>query len=467
MPTSVAGRIYFLIGTAALFLLSLHAYEFSRALAAMVFFVATMVAIATAPGNLGILSWSAGVPAFYALFFLLIPLILRLAGKDDPQADPEVSAALYVASAGMTAFVLGTNAMRFAREPRLPDLPGLLRMNLTGARAAVLIAVGGAAMLWSYVYGYFGLIATEGVEAGSWAGPIGALAFLLTIAHVMAWNAYFTTGRMLSASLLTTVLLCGFGVLANSKAMMITPIAMIGITMWGVRDRFPWKLFALSILLYVFVAYPFVTASRLAFAAGSLNRLELFDIAVDYLRSWHWIEDAADLDAVESLGRWLLPYFADVVSQAGNAVPFMEGRTFAEAFDQLLPRFLSPDKPDMSIGNWTAKAFGAIEQDNYITNLSPTYMGEFYMNLGLDGVCAGMFVTGIVAVLVDRYLIVRRGSWTMPIFVSFIGWHEAFLGHTISPFLKQAPLWLAILFALKLLSKPVPPDAASRATVRA
>jgi hypothetical protein len=265
----------------------------------------------------------------------------------------------------------------------------------------------------------------------------------------MAWNRFFLTRerRLLLFGLVSTIVMAGLGMLANSKGQIVMPFFLIGLCVWGVSGRFPFKLFAAAVLLYAFVAFPFVTASRFAYTAAEFTgeRDLLAAVSVDYLLSARWIDDAADFSMVQSLGRDLLPYFALIVQQAGAAVEFMGGRTFGEGLDILVPRFLNPDKPDMSIGNWTAQAFGVLAPDDDLTNMSPTSMGEFYMNFGDVGVLLGMALVGQVAVLVDRYLIVDRRGWTMPIMISFVGWQESFFGHTVVPFLKNAALWIPIL----------------------
>jgi hypothetical protein len=198
------------------------------------------------------------------------------------------------------------------------------------------------------------------------------------------------------------------------------------------------------------VAFPFVAASRLLRAAELAgSNVSFGEAAVEYLLSQRWVEDAADLDAIASLDRGLLTYFTDVVRQAGDSVPYMSGCTLIEGVETLAPRLLYPDKPPLNIGNWTGQEFGWVHWQDELTNVSPTFIGEFYMNFGLIGVCVGMLLLGMLAVLVDRYLIVRRDSWTMAIMVACIGWQEAFVGHTILPFIKGALLWVPLLLILK------------------
>jgi hypothetical protein len=437
---------------AAIVLIPAMAYDWWLALSAVAFLAACMAAIATAPGRLGLLSWSAGIPAFYAAFFFVLPLLIRIALPADHEADRVLADAFWVATLGMLGFAAGTNLMRLVPRPAASyDLGGLLRLDVARNPSifVVFAVIGVAALLWSYAFGYFGLIGTRGGEVGEVAGPVTALGFLLSIAHVMAWHRFFATRerRLLWFGVVSTVLMAGLGMLANSKGQIVMPFFLIGACLWGVSGRFPFKLVAVSLLLYVFVAFPFVTASRFAYSAAEFtgSRDLLAEVALDYLLSGEWLDDAAHFSVVQSLGRDLLPYFAVIVQQAGTTVDFMAGRTFSEALEILVPRFLNPDKPDMSIGNWTAHAFGMIEPDDGFTNLSPTYMGELYMNFGAAGVLFGMSIVGALAVLVDRYLVIDRRAWTMPIMLSFVGWQESFFGHTIIPFLKNAVLWAPIL----------------------
>jgi hypothetical protein len=429
-------------------------YPMDRVVLPVLVFATAMAGIALAPGKLGLLSWSAGIPIFYGVFFAVLPLLTRLSSPEDALTEAKVPPALLVAALGLTAFVAGTNIMRLSKGPEPAyNMGGLLNLDVTKKPFVlmVLILIGGAALLWSFLFGYFGLNQADG--AGDSAGAISIISFSLTIAHAMAWNSYFSKKMLLKTGIFTTLLLVGSGVLANSKSTMLAPLVIIGLTYWGVSRRIPYKLIIASVLFYVLVVFPFVTASRYAMAASQFTggKLDLAGKMLDYLSSNEWSQVASDFDAVENLGTRLLPYFADIIHQTGHTLPFMEGRTISQGFEATVPRFIYPDKPALDIGNWTAKEYGAIGWHDDITNLSPTFMGEFYMNFGIVGVLVGMFLVGVLAVCVDRYLIVSCLTWTMPIMVFFVRWQDSFIGHTILPFLKNLIVLVPILLLMRLI----------------
>ena len=443
------------------------AYDGWLALASMLFAATCLGAVYAAPRRLGLLSWGIGIPAFYMLFFVLLPLINRAIGASTEATDDEIAVALGVASVGLAAYAAGVSLLRATPGPRATyDMLGLLKIDVAAKPIVfvVLASIGTGALVWSYLFGYFGLIGATGTEVGKAAGVVSALGYLLTIAHVLAWNRFFATRnrRVLVLGVVSTIVMVAFGLLANSKGQLLAPFLFIALCLWGVSGKFPFKLFLVSLLFYVFIAFPFVTASRFAFKAEEFagSRDQLAELMVDYLASKEWLGDAENFSAVESFGRGLLPYFTQIVQQSGSTVEFMQGKTFVQALEVLVPRFLYPEKPDMNIGNWTGKAFGAIAQSDDVTNFSPTFIGEFYMNFGLTGVFVGMFLMGILAILVDRYLIIDRRSWMMPIMVSFVGWQESVVGHTIILFIKTAALWLPILLVIAYF--PRSPTAARR-----
>ncbi len=76
------------------------------------------------------------------------------------------------------------------------------------------------------------------------------------------------------------------------------------------------------------------------------------------------------------------------------------------------PRFIWKDKPIISFqGNKFGREYGVIRKDDFSTNVGPTLVGDLYMNFGLLGIMAGLFVTGILCRLLFNFLIaLPRGS---------------------------------------------------------
>lgn len=443
-----------ILGVSAFLALVAWVYPTNIAFPLALIVLVSLGAVAIAPKHLGVLSWTAGIPCYYLLFLVVLPLIIQVVTRNE--IEPRLEPALYIIAAGVLAFAFGVvMALRFRGLSQSYRMLGLLKIDVARSPwiLKVLIVLGAGSLVWSYAFGYFGLIKIEGSEAGNAAGAVATLTFTLTIAHVMAWNAYFKTGKCLFLGLVTTALLLAFGLIANSKGQMLWPFFFMGLSLWGVKNKFPRKLVLTSALLYVFVAYPFVTASRLAIYSPNLDRWELAMMAADYLKSGEWTDTAAGANVIESLGRGLQPYFAQIVEESGHSVEYLNGRTITEAVEALVPRALNPNKPDLNMANWTGKLFGIVAPTDFETSISPTLMGEFYMNFGFIGVVVGMFFVGALAVWVDRYLIVNRDTWTMPLVLQLILWQESFVGHTILPFLKNLLLWLPLLMLLAYWSR--------------
>lgn len=435
---------------------ALSAYSGWLLMSSIVFLVVSIAAMAVVPVQRIPFSWQFGIPAYYCCFLFFLPIVKRLTEDVALDAtDDEIAIAFAVLSLAIVAFVAG--AKLFAEVTKknagvYVDKISALKVLAEPWALVILIVFGMASNAWSYQFGYYGLQVNSSFEANVWSGAVSVFSGLLTLAHVIAWAVYWKDRHRsyLVIGLISMALMFIAGVISNSKGQMLAPLFFTAISYWGVTGRFPFKQALVGLLIYVLFAYPLITSLRYGLLASSENysRIDLAVGIVEVFFSGEWFYQDTVSIAASSIGRGLLEYFALVVSQSGENVEYFNGETFLRGFEIVIPRFMYPDKPDMNIGNWTAQSFGAIGSLDNLTNLSPTFVGEFYMNFGILGVFIGMFLMGIMAILVDRYVVGDRASWTMPLVMSAILWQESFFGHTFLPFLKNLLLLLPVLLAL-------------------
>jgi hypothetical protein len=449
------------IGLCLFLTIIFSSYDGVSALAVLLFVAVSLGVIASTRQNLGLLSWVAGIPLYYLIMFFGLPLLIRILEGSDSVTDGEFAEALFTASAGLFAFWGGVVTIRLTRQSSnrfdLVKWKGFFIVEKPWV-LALFIAMGGASLLWSYFFGYFGLNVPE-EEVGNVAGAISGLAFFLTIAHLVAWNRYFLTRnrQFLLLGIASTLIMFIIGVLGNSKTDFILPFLLIALSIWGISGKLPLKLLMISLLIYVFVAFPFVTVSRYTILTSNaeLSRIEVAQVTAKYLLSGDWLSQVDSFkssSATASLGRGLMEYFTKIVRETGKTTDFLYGQTFVQGMEVFVPRFIYPNKPSLNIGNWTAHNYDILAPTDSVTNISPTYMGELYMNFGFTGVVVGMFIMGIIAVLVDRHMIVVRNNWSMPFMVVSISWQESFLGHTFLPFIKNtAMLWLFLILMASII----------------
>lgn len=435
---------------------ALSVYSGWLLISSIVFLIITIAAMAATPVQRIPFSWQFGIPAYYCCFLFFLP-ILKLWNQDIAldATDDELAVAFAVLSVAIVSFVAGAKLYSGATKETVGmgfSQVGAFNVLVEPWAIMVLIVLGVVSNVWSYQFGYYGLHVNTYFETNIWSGAIAVFSGLLTIAHVIAWTVYWRHRHRLYLviGLISMTIMFISGVISNSKGQILAPFVFTAIGYWGVTGRFPFRQALIGLLMYILFVYPLITSLRYGLLASSedATRMELAAGILDTFFSGEWFYQDIVSTAASSIGRGLLEYFAVVVSQSGANVEYLYGETFLRGFEIVVPRFLNPDKPDMNIGNWTAQSFGAIGSLDNITNLSPTFVGEFYMNFGILGVVVGMFLMGIVAILVDRYIVGDRTSWTMPLVMSAIFWQESFLGHTFLPFLKNLVLMLPVLLAL-------------------
>lgn len=417
-------------------------------LALLVFLGTATIAVRLTRNQLGWLSWQSGIPIFYLFFFGICGWGLRLAGRLGVD-DALTADAFIVASVGLVAHVVGAT---------------LGRAIFLNVRAAPLSHVQPFRWLWKAENVTLVTIAVFAIWpvllAGNLFNPLGVdaekgrsslisiWAFLASLCLVTLWQQWFQGIRAGTLAFSLLILLEGTALLKNSKSAFLFPFVYIVLARYTSKKKLAIGLVIGLGAVYVFVLYPLISVSRLIQGQGVYDPA-LFASIFGYL-----VQVPSDLllsyagDAVLSLSRGLFETFATIVHSAGDAVPFYDGRTISEGVLIAVPSLLYPDKPSANLGNIFAVDYSLVPPTDDVTNISPTFMGEFFMNYGFVGVALGMMVIGFLAHLVDRFVVGSKESHLYPIFVVFIGWQEGYLGHSIFPFI---PLLLAVTALLWLL----------------
>jgi oligosaccharide repeat unit polymerase len=444
------------------------------ALLAVACFLAAWIGLRVA----GWVCWGTLVPAYVGFMLIVFPATAYLLDWYAPmgyELDPADIAYLYLSMAAAMVG-LATGYLLLGSGPRLTRLRRAVQSY--GQRmasvfrqphtAAVLLVVYTFAAVWSLKHGYFGLANRETDDAAAGAGAINLVFSGLLLAHPVLWvNALEQPSRrsLLLLATIGTGLALGFGFAQNSKSAMLVPLMQIVLAVYFVRGRLPWLSLAALVSVFWFFALPVVQGFRYAvyFNLADKTPATYLPLFFEYVLSGAWLTDSQAPEGENSLalGRGLFPYLVAIFRDTGTAVPTFAGQTYWEGFAVMIPRALFPDKPDLSLGNWTGQWYGFVDIEDTITNVSPSWFGELYMNFGLIGLVAGAVVVGWVGRLIDEAVFVRDAAarWLMVVFAMNVAWLEAFVGSTLLVFLRVIVVFSIVVL---LVGAVLTPSAAAR-----
>ena len=411
-------------------------------------------------------SWRAGIPIFYFVMFFVLPLFQQLSGFADLQQRDAAPKAWLLALAGLVVFsaVIAYMETQSLRKPKSWEARWPLN-TLTSFPAVTFMAIVGiAATVWSVNFGYYGLQIVEAERRTTTSGIISSLAIFVDLASVIAWvkvwDASLVRRRGAWTILGIALVVAGmyFGLFSNSKAALIKPAGIAMLAYFAVRRRFNGPILAAVILAYTTVVYPFVTTFRIQHGQDSLSGSELFDESVRHFKSLDWVygnavpaADAGDTEAFSSLGRSLFTTYADIIDTVDRRGG-VHGQTIVAALAFVVPRVLWPDKPEETVGNFVGHFIEILQPGDNITNVSPTQMGEFYMNFGIIGLIAGMAMWGWIAQVTDRIVCRDSMSWLTIYLFTQIPLQESTLGQGLLSLIKALPLLFALAILVSLVA---------------
>jgi hypothetical protein len=136
---------------------------------------------------------------------------------------------------------------------------------------------------------------------------------------------------------------------------------------------------------------------------GAVSRTRLFFKLLGDRVHTDGIDGALSKGFETSAGRSAnLDLLADVIIRTPREIPYWGGQTYLSLVGAFVPRFLWPDKPTKELGQAFGHRYAYIGNNDLGTALNLPILVEFYVNFGIAGVIAGMFLVGLIYFLLDR-----------------------------------------------------------------
>lgn len=440
---------------------------------AILFTLVSIGAICIGRKTAGLLSWGSLVPMYFLFMLGVFPLVSYVNGVYLTYiivpTERDVTGLYAISTIGIVAFSVAylflyprplfkTQRLLTARYAR--HVSTVFRSDLN---VALFLATTVAGALWSIAYGYFGLTSRDSSEISASAGFIGIVSTLMSFLNIILWSNRFEGVTSRHATVLrwmSLAMIFVFAFASNSKGALLFPFVHVLLAYYFVKGRIPVKAIGALTLFFFLFAYPLIQGFRFAILLNLTDQsaASMIPQLLDYLIGLDWLDagETPEGDRQAALGRGIFSYLAHIYRTAGDTVPFLHGRTYLEGLQNLVPRLILPTKVDMNTGNWTGQLFDHVSQFDLITNVSPSYLGEFYMNNGVVGVIVGMLVLGVAARIIDESIFKSRLTWLKVLFVMNILWLEAFIGTTVLVFVKTFATFMLVVFVLsKLKSRSV------------
>ena len=228
-----------------------------------------------------------------------------------------------------------------------------------------------------------GAMALSGLPAA--IARFSPLAILLAVAFGPMQRRFYWTKLITGTAFLVAANLLAF---FPYKGGVIQSLFPLMIAFWKRSKRLTMVAAVLVPLFYLGIVAPYVTASRSKTKLNPLERLSAIDTQTD---------DAHRFDAL--MKRLFEPIGAGFIVGEARFHGYLKGETLKNVEYAFVPRFLWPDKPNMSSGNWFTAYLGFGELE---TSTAMTPAGELYWNFSVPGMVFGIVLLGCLYGLLWR-----------------------------------------------------------------
>ena len=276
---------------------------------------------------------------------------------------------------------------------------------------------------------------TGGTSVGGVLGPLRTLIFLapLSVAAATGHTILTSRGRRSIGAINGTVMGISllFGIVGAGRQLMASSILIYLMTCIAFRYRFKARHYVVLLVgayLAQFVLFPYALYARSYVRSGDFNKNVAVagTLFVDILSNpvkYQQMQQEKDAKAESVAWRRCLYYGKPeptldrfsliVVTDAIIDTTLVKGTTGTESIkpgiDMILPRFLNPDKPILSTGNYLGhRANGLVGKYDFVTQITTGFIPDAFSSYSWPGVAVISFLLAFAYFTIYRFLIADR-----------------------------------------------------------
>lgn len=338
--------------------------------------------------------------------------VLRIALGEININEADKVAAQLLSLVGVSTMQLGYySLLRWRARLLIPALKLPLNPQ-RGLLYAILMSAAGLVLLYAPLFNFY-----SWSEVSTWQALISLIRNQSNVAiAILVWLVYVKHyGQVVKLLLYALVgASASAGLIQGGLELMLIPIAVLVGAKWLYIREIPWRLCAVSILVFVFLQ-PAKADFRETVWYGrgeDLTSVEKGALWVE-LAGQYWGDslngtsrtyNTAMSSAFQRMD--FIHLFAHAYSMTPHVVPYQWGRTYDYLLVTFIPRAVWPDKPVASQANdFFALSYGIITDEQVgQTMFGISILIESFINFGYFGVVGVMFLQGSLFAVLDRLL---------------------------------------------------------------
>jgi hypothetical protein len=263
---------------------------------------------------------------------------------------------------------------------------------------------------------------------------------------------------------ISTIAICGvasmLGLLSGQVGQVFVPFMMVFLGYTAARGRVPWRVLVPIGLIAFFAVAPFLTVykySKYSMGIENPSVEDRINFTLESLEAMSY-EAGVELAVDRFVGRMVLIEFPAVFSAYyPNSYEYANGHSFMVELSSLVPRFLWPDKPQLSVElNTYSQKVGFIQEGDETSAVFDAF-AEYYVNFGLLGVFLlggvhAMYLKVLYEWLMRSLDVLSAVSIHLMVFLlnfDFFGVGQMFVSH-----IKLIPVAIIVFYILGRQSGP-------------